>query len=88
MVPRVSLAAEKVIGEKAMQAPLARIAVPRIVAHPISVIANRAASVSCLAQHFMVPGGLLIFGFQPAKAFLPAADYEPHDGRQNLNDGA
>ena len=83
---RVSCLAEKVMGEKAMHAPLARIAVPWVVAHALSVIVDRTASVSSFAQRFMVPGKLFIISFQPADAALPVAHKKLHDCRQNLDE--
>ncbi len=82
---RVSCLAEKVMGGKAMHAPLARISVPWIVAHALSVIVDRTASVSSFAQRFIVPGKLFMISFQPADAALPEARKELHDCRQNLD---
>lgn len=62
----VSPAAEKVIGEKAVQAPLTRIPVPRVVPHPMTGMINAAASISRFAQRSLVRSKLLFFRCEAA----------------------
>lgn len=50
----VSEFAEKVMGEKAIQAPLARIPVAPVAAHPLSIMIDSAASISRFTQNFMI----------------------------------
>ena len=69
-----------------MQAPLARITVPWIVAQPVSAVAHSAAGISSLAQYFVILPGLLMFGLEPPDTSLLANRKQPHHRHDDLND--
>lgn len=85
MVSRVSLRAENVMGEKAIQALSARIAVVWIVLQPARTVADSTAGVSSLAQHFAVFRSLGVFGFEASESAMSAPRKQAHDPRQKLN---